>query len=573
MLLTALMRGFESRAITYDPLYPGDPALADLFGGGQVSKTGMVVNEKTALGASAVWRAVNIRSMVMGDVPRILYRHNPDRGRERLTKHPLWNLLHEIVNPELSMTSYTFQSMTENHVLTWGNAYAWIQRRGRLTPVALWPHPPNMVEVDATRAGTVVYIFYGQREPDKTRRAEDVLHFKGPAPDGIKGWSRIRIARESIGQVLAAQGFGAAYFGQGARMGAVITVQPGFRPEDAKLMQESIAKQTVGEQNWHRPLILPGADKVQPITYSAEDAQFLGTMEFGVTEAARWFDVPLVLMMLPNSEPRANAEQDSLNFVKFTIGPECRNFEQELNQKLLLPSERSDIFIEHNLDALLRGDFKTRMEGWHFAVGDGLRTRDEVARVENWNPIGPENGGDVRTVPVNMMNLKTLVGQTAAPPVKITPKPDGTTEMDFDDEKMKTGEGMEGDTPPTRNLLTFERMVAFLTPLLDDAHARLLAKEQKAIDMIITKSDFVERRVAFYDDHLAFVISAYRPIVEVAARMLGMDRAPEGMAEIAAARYIKSAKASPWPEWRTSGVRPTARGLVAAMEAEITPGD
>jgi HK97 family phage portal protein len=531
MLLSALAHAFDRRSWTVAGGHPRDPAIANMLGLGATTKAGILVNEKTAVTFSAVFRATNLRGMAMGYLPLAPFLRKPDNSREILTEHPLYRLLHDTVNEDLQISAFSFRQWCESKVCLWGNAYAWIERRRNGTPVALWPHHPSRVTPDLKRDSTLVYVFHGDRERDKTYRPDEVIHQKGVGDDPLVGWSRIRQARESLGQAMAAQQFGAAWFGQGARMGAILTTLPGFRKEDAKLLMESVAKQTVGEDNWHRAVVMPGVDKVTPVTVPAEDAQFLGTQEHGVADVGRWFDVPLAFLMLPNSEPRANVEQDSLNFVVWTIGPQCRNYEQEYNQKLLQPSERSSMFVEHNMDALLRGDFKARMEAYHFALGDGMVSRDDIARRENWNPIGEEAGGDVRTVPVNSMNLKALIGQTM-PPAAVTPS-------------AKIGEA------PAR---AFD-----LEPLFTDACDRLLAKERKAVEAIMGKSRShsdmdadIRAYYAGHDDAVQFVLL---PTIRAFG---GADG--EAMARLIATRYCLRAVSTPWPEWSKGGARKFLRG-------------
>jgi hypothetical protein len=231
-------------------------------------------------------------------------------------------------------------------------------------------------------------------------------------------------------------------------------------------------------------------------------------------------------MMLPNSEPKANAEQDSLNFVKFTIGPECRNFEQEMNLKLLLPNERGRFFFEHNVDALLRGDFKSRMEGYHLGLMDGLFDRDDCLRKENMDPIGEENGGTVRTVPVNSMNLKALINQTT-PPAAVTPP-------------AKIGE------PPARET----DWLAIFAPLFDDATERLLLKERKAIEAILGKKWKPETATAaqreFYAGHDESVRFILCPILRSLA---GSDDEAASFADWIAVRYCREAMREPFGPW------------------------
>lgn len=530
MFLDRLVSGFrECRSFVIPGRHPGDPALAELFDSYGPTRAGVKVNHTSALGLSAVWRAVNVRSMAMGSLPLFFYRRLANGGRERFSDHPAaW--LHDVANSELAMTASTFQQLAQRTKLLWGNHVSWIERRKRDgAPMNLWPQPPDLVYLDETKSGALVYVFVGDRGPDKTYKPMEVLHFKGPSPDGLWGWSRIKILRESIGGTMAAQRFAAAYFGQGARMGSIITTLPGVKPEDALKMREYVTKQATGEDNWCRPVVVPGADKVTLTSVPAEDAQFLATQEFGVTEAARLFDVPLGYMGLPNAEPRANAEQGALDFVVMTLGPECGDNEQEIGLKFLDAEERKIVYPEYNLDALLRGDFRTRMEGHSIATGSGLRSVNDVARVENWNPISEEEGGDVRRVPVNTVNLKALVNQTEMP--NLTPTPG------------------EPEKKPVEKKSAVD-WVAVYEPMFLDATARLVAKERKHFDAQIAKrgEDALtkESRAKFYAEHRESIRFAFSPSMQ---SLGGDESAIVGLVE----SYVFAAERATYPEWIGEG--------------------
>lgn len=544
MILDRLVSGIrECRSFVIPGRHPGDPALAEIFDTYGTTRAGVKVNHVSALGLSAVWRAVNVRSMAMGSLPLFFYKRLANGGRERFSDHPAaW--LHDVANSELAMTASTFQQLAQRTKLLWGNHVSWIERRRRDgAPVNLWPQPPDMVRIDETKSGQLVYVFSGNNEPDKTYKPMDVLHFKGPSPDGLWGWSRIKIMRESLGGTMAAQRFAAAWFGQGARMGSIITTLPGTKAEDALKMREYVTKQATGEDNWHRPMVVPGADKVTPIGVPAEDAQFLATQEFGVTEAARLFDVPLGYMGLPNAEPRANAEQGALDFVVMTLGPECGDNEQEIGLKFLATEERKEVYPEYNLDALLRGDFRTRMEGYGTAVNNGLRSVNDVARVENWNPISEEDGGDVRRVPVNTVNLKALVNQTEMP--NLTPTP---------------GEPEKKPAKKPAEKKSAVDWVAVYEPMFVDAVSRLVAKERKFFDSQIAKRGESaisrEARAAFYAsdsfrDPVGFVAL---PIF----RALSASSSPKRDCDASdivtfKRRYAERSLTMEYPEWLSEG--------------------
>lgn len=538
MLLNALASAFDRRSWTISGGHPRDPAIADMLGLGATTKAGIVVTEKTAVTFSAVFRATNLRGMAMGYLPLEPFLRKADNSREKLTGHPLYRILHDTVNEDLQISAFSFRQWCESKVCLWGNAYAWIERKRNGQPVALWPQHPNAVTPDLTRDGALRYIFHGVREPDRTYLPFQVIHQKGVGDDPLVGWSRIRQARESLGQAMAAQQYGSAWFGQGARMGAIATTLPGFRQEDKDKLLAAIAKQTMGPENWHRPFLLPGVDKIVPVTVPAEDAQFLGTQEHGVADVGRWFDVPLVFLMLPNSEPRANVEQDSLNFIVWTIGPWCRNYEQEYNQKLLLPSERDSMFIEHNLDALLRGDFKTRMEGYAIGRAWGLTTINDYKRRENENPIGPE--GDVAIVPATHMNAKVLVGQT---------KPPGIDRIDGKAKERPDDEPLDEDKPDDERAVDW---LAMYGPLFADGGGRLLNKERKAIEAIMGKakshSDMAGDIAAFYHGHRDAVRYVFGPIIRSMATIAAQA---DSWIEQFAERYCVAARAEQWPAWQS----------------------
>ena len=380
--------------------------LSFLFGG---TASGKAVNERTAMQTTAVYACVRILSEAVAGLPVHIYRYRADGGKERVPLHPLYRLLHDEPNPE--MTSFVFRETLMSHLLIWGNAYAQVIRNGRGQAVALYPLLPNKMDVGRGRSGELLYTYY--RDADEsgfspkggyvTLRRDEILHIPGLGFDGLIGYSPIAMAKNAIGMSLATEEYGASFFANGANPGGVLE-HPGVI-KDIQRVKDSWNSAYQGSGNAHRVAVLEEGMKFQAIGIPPEEAQFLETRKFQVNEIARIFRVPPHMVGDLEKSSFSNIEQQSLEFVKYTLDPWVIRWEQSLQQSLLLPSEKASLFIRFNLDGLLRGDYQSRMNGYAVGRQNGWLSANDIRELEDMNRIPSEEGGDLYLVNGNMLPL------------------------------------------------------------------------------------------------------------------------------------------------------------------------
>ncbi|MCL1857693.1 MAG: phage portal protein [Oscillospiraceae bacterium] len=371
------------------------------FGG---TSSGKAVNERTAMQTTAVYACVRILAESIAGLPLHIYKYKSDGGNEKAVSHPLYHTLHDEPNPE--MTSFVFRETLMSHLLLWGNAYAQIIRDGRGKVLSLFPLLPNMVEVDRSANGEIFYTYKrGADENEKvTLRRDEVLHIPGLGFDGLVGYSPIAMAKNAVGMAIATEEYGASFFANGANPGGVLE-HPNV-VKDIQRVKDSWNTAYQGSKNAHRVAILEEGMKFHQIGIPPEQAQFLETRKFQINEIARIFRVPPHMVGDLEKSSFSNIEQQSLEFVKYTLDPWVVRWEQALQQSLMLPSEKGAYFVRFNLDGLLRGDYASRMTGYSTARQNGWMSANDIRELENMNRIPAEEGGDLYLVNGNMLPLK-----------------------------------------------------------------------------------------------------------------------------------------------------------------------
>ncbi len=392
---------------------PANPSywVQKLFGGGTLTAAGIVVDQDTALKYSAVWAAVNIISGAVGFLPLPVYRRIDD-GKEKAPSHPVYRLLHD--RPNKLMTAQIFRETLQAHILTWGNAYAEIERNGAGKPIALWPITPNRVQVDRDKLkkdGVLVWKVSNPQDrnvaghvPDPQKSIvhipdENMLHVPGLGFDGIVGYSVIDYARESLGLGMAAEQFGATFFGNGASIGTVLQTPNALSDKAKKNLKQAIKDKYTGTGNAHRTMILEEGLVLNNGGMPLKHAQFLETREFQVTDVARWFQIAPHMLGDLRRATFSNIEHQGIDFVTWTLGRWLKRWEQECNYKLFSEAEQRTHFAEFLTAALLRGDTRTRYEAYTLAITNGWMNRNEIRRLENLNT---EEGLDKFLTPMNM---------------------------------------------------------------------------------------------------------------------------------------------------------------------------
>jgi HK97 family phage portal protein len=358
------------------------------------------VNDKTAMQQIAVYACIRVISEAVAQLPLQVYKHTAE-GREKAENHPLYYLLHDAPNNE--MTSFVFRETLMGHLLTYGNAYAQIIRNGRGEIIGLYPLMPDKMEVNRDEENRLVYIYrkYDEANPNVKGNgtyyltSEDVLHIPGLGYDGLVGYSPIAIAKNAIGISIACEEYGASFFANGASPSGVLE-HPGTIKDPERV--RTAWRKAYGSGNAHKVAVLEEGMKYTPISISNNDSQFLETREFQLEEIARLYRVPLHMIGDLNHATYSNIEQQSLEFVKYTLDPWLVRWEQSLQQSLFTEREKKEYFIKFNVDGLLRGDYASRMSGYATARQNGWLSANDIREMEDMNPIPDEEGGNLYLV-------------------------------------------------------------------------------------------------------------------------------------------------------------------------------
>ena len=377
------------------------------FMGGTTS--GKAVTERSAMQMTAVYSCVRILSEAVAGLPLHLYKYTDSGGKAMALDHPLYHLLHDEPNPEMS--SFVFRETLMTHLLLWGNAYAQIIRNGKNEIVALYPLMPNKMSVDRDENGRLYYTYYrGSDEAIKdkefavTLQPSEVLHIPGLGFDGLVGYSPIAMAKNAIGMAIACEEYGAKFFANGAAPGGVLE-HPGTI-KDPQRVRESWQSTFGGSGNANKIAVLEEGMKYTPIGISPEQAQFLETRKFQINEIARIFRVPPHMVGDLEKSSFSNIEQQSLEFVKYTLDPWVIRWEQSIQRSLLSADEKSRYFVKFNLEGLLRGDYQSRMNGYAIGRQNGWMSANDIRELENLDRIPAEDGGDLYLINGNMLPLK-----------------------------------------------------------------------------------------------------------------------------------------------------------------------
>ena len=400
-----------------------DAGYSFLFGR---TTSGKPVNERTAMQTTAVYACVRILAEAVASLPLHVYEYQDDGGKKLVHDHPLYYLLHDEPNPE--MTSFVFRETLMSHLLIWGNAYAQIIRDGAGRVLGLYPLLPDKMEVQRDDKGNIYYVY--SRNSDENPmfkeygniklKVEDVLHIPGLGFDGLIGYSPIAMAKNAVGMTLACEEYGASFFANGANPGGVLE-HPGVLKDPSKV-RESWNSVYRGVSNAHKIAVLEEGMKYQQIGIPPEEAQFLETRKFQINEIARLYRIPPHMVGDLDKSSFSNIEQQSLEFVKYTLDPWVIRWEQSLQRSLLLPGEKGKYFIKLNVDGLLRGDYQSRMNGYAVGRQNGWFSANDIREMENMNPIPDEEGGNLYLINGAMTKLadagafaKTDTGQQSAP--------------------------------------------------------------------------------------------------------------------------------------------------------------
>ena len=350
---------------------------------------------------TSVYASVRILAESLASLPFHLYRKIGNEGKEKAKDHHLYFLPHDESNEDI--TSFIFRETLMIHLLLWGNAYAQIIRNGKGEVLSLYPLMPNKMKVKRDDNGEIFYS-YVYKGSEVILDSFNILHIPGLGFDGLIGYSPIAMAKNAIGMAIAIEEYGTTFFSNGAKPGGILE-HPGTI-KDPEKVRKSWNDTFLGSNNANKIAVLEEGMKYTPISIPPDQAQFLETRKFQINEIARIFRIPPHMIGDLEKSSFSNIEQQSLEFVKYTLDTWVIRFEQSLKRALLSKEEKKDYFIKFNVDGLLRGDYESRMSGYAIGRQNGWMSANDIRELENLDRIPKENGGDMYLVNGNMLPLE-----------------------------------------------------------------------------------------------------------------------------------------------------------------------
>jgi len=526
------------------------------YGATQETDAGICVDEATALKYLTVFACVSLVAGDVGRLPLNLYRKRKDGGKDNVTDHRLYDLLHNAPNPETP--SLNWREAGQGHLMLWGNHYSFCNRDKTGAVQELWQLPdPGGVRV--RRAGNELVYEYKVEGETRVRRRDEIFHIPGFGFNGIQGMSMIGLAREAIGMGLAAEKFGSRFYGAGTHPGGMVSmpIEAEMDEDEQKKYIELIKSQSAGIGKSHELMILFNGEKYQPFTMPLNDAQFLESRDHQKIEICGMFHVPPHKIAIHGQNSNYNnLEQENSSYVDSCLMHWLVRWESAINLQLLSEKERrSGLFFEFLVEGLLRGDSAARADYYNKMFQVGSITPNQIRAKENMNPI---EGGDQSFVMLNLVPLDQA-GQIdmALPGDKKTPPPD----LDGDDEvkSLRAFFSDEGESRAQRSIVARDRIARRYRPLIFDAAQAIVNRETKAIKNRVAGrtsdvaglesflNEFYEKFPDYIEKKMSPVLRSYMlAIIDESIAEVGVDDEPDLDAEVReyldgyAARHTKS---------------------------------
>ncbi len=532
------------KAISTDPRNPLSPFAFQDLGSSKRTNAGEVITPNRALTLAVYFACVRAISEDIAKLPICVYRKLPGgKGKEELVDHPLANLLDNTPNPDNS--SYTFRETMTQWALSWGNGFAEIVRNGAGEVKQLWPIHPSRVRL-IRREGRLIYQVGSDNDPATLRpqltyaefAPSDILHIRGMG-SGLLGYSIASYAAETIGIGLAAQTFGASFFGQGSTASGILT-HPGVLKEDAKQnLRDSWQKTYGGAKNSHKVAILEEGLKWERISIPNNESQFIETRQFEIEEVCRWFRVSPHKVQHLLRATFSNIEHQGTEHATDCLGPWMKRWEKEVKRSLIV---EPDVYVKHDANDLMRGDSNARANWYRTMVAAGIYSINEVREMEDENPIEGE-GGDEHFMQINMAPVgKVASGEAAAKSV-----PDKAA--GGDDTNPAGGPKPAKPEDQGARVASAEAQVSALAPVFLAEADRVLRREAMAFQRQVGKPGVGAWAATFFKEQPAHMVDSFGALCVALStsvgNTIGVPTADVGMSlEAFAQEYCAEALAS-----------------------------
>jgi len=479
--------------------HPRNPSYwAQKFWGGVESKSGVQVNEETAMKYTAYYSGVRIISETIAALPLNVYKRNSDGGKQKSTDHPLYSLLHD--QPNEDMDSFTWRETAKAHILGWGNHYSLLKKNPlkryveEIYPLEPWRVRPEMV---LTSMGRIkVYRYMPEEGPELVLNKDNILHIHGLSYNGLVGLSPLEWYREAIGLGLAMEEFGSRFFSNGLNADGIFTTPQVLKQETYDRLKEELKKNYVGLGKAHSTMLLEQDLKFNQLSINPNDAQLLESKNFQIQEIARILRIPLYLLASPEPVSDNNIEHLGIGFVVNCLLPYLVRDEQAYNMQLFPESEKKSYYTKYVVDGLLRGDTATRWEAYTKGFNTGALSPNDILEMEDKNPF---EGGDRHFIQLNMQSIEDIGKLTS-----------GAREI-----RAKV----------SQNLI--EKLGKAYKPLFKSALIRIIKSERthilkilktysQKLDIELLKNDLKN----YYESHKEFVNTQIKPTIYVFSEAL-----------------------------------------------------
>lgn len=470
------------------------PAASDDFWYEPISQSasGIKVNAMSAMRASACYACVKVLAESIASLPRYMYERQPDGMAKERPQHPLQDVLD--VSPNDRQTAFEFWEMQIAFGCLYGNSYAAIIPGARGAVDQLKPLRPDCVTVEQLVNGRLRYTYRDPLTSEKTVYNEDEI-FKVPgfSFNGIEGIAPIFFAKDPIGLALATEQFGSRFFTNDATPSLVLQTDKTLTPAAADRIRKDWRRVFGGLKNAHGVAVLEEGMKVNPVTSPNKASQFIETRKYQIAEIARYLRVPLHMINELEKSAFSNIEQQSIEFVKYTIRPWIKRIEQRVSKDLVVNKK---FFLQHDLDDLMKGEMLPRYQAYQIAATVGWLTRNEIRQREGENPLP---GLDQPLTPMNMDNG----GQGGA---DNQPEPSRTPQG---------GDAINQVVVPHLTAAPDSATAKACGIAVQDAFERILASEAEGIKALSKKVSDPEKQTAaleqFYAKHTTYMVRALMP--------------------------------------------------------------
>lgn len=518
--------GVERRSIQNPAVPLTSSKVLEYLGAGATSEAGPVVTAQGALAYLVVLSCTKVLADAVAAMPARFFRRIDDRRRDFAPDHPADALIRREPNPEMGPA--TFKETLQAHLCTWGNGYARILHDGGGNPRSLWPLLPHETEPKRrTDTWDLVYPskWHGR---DVTLDPLEVLHVPALGFDGLKGYSPVGMARQSIGLGMAAEQFAARFYRNGAWLAGVFEHPLVLSANAHGNLKKALEEKHTGAVNAWRPLILEEGMKWHQAAMPAEDAMFLSLRKLEDRRICGLYRVPPHLVAdLENGASYSSVEQLGLSFVMFSLAPWLVKWEQELTRKL---GGDPEVFAEFNVASLLKADTVARFNAYRTGRDGGWLSVNDVRALENLPPV---DGGDEYLRPLNMGRLGEPPPPTTPP---AAPAPGGSAAPQPPQQGQPKGAALEA-----------------VRALVIQAGGRLVQLEVDRVRRAAKGAGGPAAAAVFYGQHQEHLEEAMRPVGLALAAVLAGTAVPNGedlkalaagAAKDAAAWYCAQARAA-----------------------------